>query len=32
MDTALVVDDERFFLTILSDFVTQRLGMRPLMA
>jgi DNA-binding response OmpR family regulator len=32
MNTALVVDDERFFLTILSDFVTQRLGMRPLMA
>ena len=32
METALVVDDERFFLTILSDFVTQRLGMRPLMA
>jgi DNA-binding response OmpR family regulator len=32
MDTALVVDDERFFLTILGDFVSQRLGMRPLLA
>lgn len=32
MDTALVVDDERFFLTILSDFVSQRLGMHPLLA
>lgn len=31
MDTALVVDDERFFLTIMGDFVTQRLGMRPLL-
>lgn len=26
-----MVDDERFFLTILGDFVTQRLGMRPLL-
>jgi len=32
VETALVVDDERFFLTILGDFVTQRLGMRPLLA
>lgn len=32
MDTALVVDDERFFLTILGDLVSQRLGMRPLLA
>ena len=32
METALVVDDERFFLTILGDFVRQRLGMRPLPA
>lgn len=32
MHTALVVDDERFFLTILSDFVSQRLGMRPVTA
>jgi DNA-binding response OmpR family regulator len=32
METALVVDDERFFLTILADFVRQRLGMRPLLA
>jgi DNA-binding response OmpR family regulator len=32
METALVVDDERFFLTILGDFVSQRLGMRPLLA
>jgi DNA-binding response OmpR family regulator len=31
METALVVDDERFFLTVLGDFVTQHLGMRPLM-
>lgn len=30
-ETTLVVDDERFFLTILGDFVTQRLGMRPLL-
>ncbi|HWU40944.1 MAG TPA: response regulator [Candidatus Acidoferrum sp.] len=32
METALLVDDERFFLTILGDFVSQRLGMRPLLA
>jgi DNA-binding response OmpR family regulator len=32
METALVVDDERFFLTILGDFVRQRMGMRPLLA
>lgn len=32
MDTALVVDDERFFLTVLGDFVSQRLGMRALTA
>jgi hypothetical protein len=32
MNTALVVDDERFFLTILGDLVSQRLGMRPLLA
>jgi len=32
METALVVDDERFFLTILADFVSQRLGMRPVTA
>ena len=32
METALVVDDERFFLTVLGDFVSQRLGMRPLLA
>jgi DNA-binding response OmpR family regulator len=31
MDTALVVDDERFFLTILGDFITQHLNMRPLL-
>ncbi len=31
MDTALVVDDEAFFLTVLGDFVTQHLGMRPLL-
>ncbi len=29
--TALVVDDERFFLTILGDFVAQHLGMRPVL-
>ncbi|HSB70678.1 MAG TPA: response regulator [Candidatus Methylomirabilis sp.] len=29
MDTALVVDDERFFLTVLGDFISQHLGMRP---
>jgi DNA-binding response OmpR family regulator len=32
METVLVVDDERFFLTILADFVSQRLGMRSLLA
>jgi len=32
METALIIDDERFFLTILGDFVSQRLGMRPLLA
>ncbi|HSB81024.1 MAG TPA: response regulator [Candidatus Methylomirabilis sp.] len=31
METALVVDDERFFLTVLGDFVTLHLGMRPLL-
>ena len=31
METALVVDVERFFLTILGDFITQNLGMRPLL-
>ena len=31
METALVVDDERFFLTILGDFITQHLNMRPLL-
>ena len=29
--TALVVDDERFFLTILGDFLTQHLHMRPVL-
>jgi DNA-binding response OmpR family regulator len=29
--TALVVDDERFFLTILGDFIAQHLGMRPVL-
>lgn len=28
---ALVVDDERFFLTILGDFIAQHLGMRPVL-
>jgi DNA-binding response OmpR family regulator len=28
---ALVVDDERFFLTILGDFITQHLGMHPIL-
>jgi DNA-binding response OmpR family regulator len=32
METALVVDDERFFQTILADFASQRLGMRTLLA
>ncbi len=32
MGTALVIDDEQFFLTILGDFVSQSLGMRPLLA
>lgn len=31
MDQVLVVDDERFFLTILGDFITERLRMRPLL-
>lgn len=31
METALVVDDERFFLTVLGDFITQHLNMRPLL-
>jgi DNA-binding response OmpR family regulator len=31
MATALVVDDERFFLTVLGDFITQHLNMRPLL-
>lgn len=30
-DSALVVDDERFFLTILGDFLTQHLHMRPVL-
>lgn len=29
--TALVVDDERFFLTILGDFVAQHVGLRPVL-
>ena len=29
--TALVVDDERFFLTILGDFLSQHLAMRPIL-
>jgi DNA-binding response OmpR family regulator len=29
--TALVVDDERFFLTILGDFIAQHIGMRPVL-
>jgi DNA-binding response OmpR family regulator len=29
--TALVVDDERIALTILGDFITQHLGMRPVL-
>lgn len=29
--TALVVDDERFFLTILGDFIAQHFGMRPVL-
>jgi DNA-binding response OmpR family regulator len=29
--TALVVDDERFFLTILGDFVAREFGMRPIL-
>jgi len=29
--TAMVVDDERFFLTILGDFISQHLGMRPVL-
>lgn len=29
--TALVVDDERFFLTILGDFIAQHLGIRPVL-
>jgi DNA-binding response OmpR family regulator len=32
MGIALVVDDERFFQTILEDFAGQRLGMRTLLA
>lgn len=31
MSKVLVVDDDRFFLAILGDFVTNRLGMRPLL-
>jgi DNA-binding response OmpR family regulator len=31
MEIALVIDDERFFLTILGDFITQNLKMRPLL-
>ncbi len=31
MSTAMVVDDERFFLTVLGDFVSERLNMRPLL-
>jgi len=30
-ETALVVDDERFFLTILGDFLTHQLGMRAVL-
>lgn len=29
--TALVVDDERFFLTVLGDFIAQHIGMRPVL-
>ena len=29
--TVLVVDDERFFLTILGDFISQHFGMRPVL-
>ena len=32
METALIVDDEHFFLMILADLVRQRLGMRPVLA
>ena len=32
METALIVDDERFFRTTLGDFISQRMGMRPLLA
>jgi DNA-binding response OmpR family regulator len=32
MITALVVDDERFFLTVLGDFLSHRLGMHVLVA
>jgi DNA-binding response OmpR family regulator len=30
-ETVLVVDDERFFLTILGDFLTHQLGMRAIL-
>jgi DNA-binding response OmpR family regulator len=30
--TALVVDDERFFLTILGDFIARHFGMRPVLS
>ena len=32
METDLVVYDERFFRTTLGDFISQRMGMRPLLA
>lgn len=32
MDSVLIVDDERFFLTVLGDFVIERLQMHPLLA
>ncbi len=32
METVLIVDDERFFLTILKDLVSQELHMRPVTA
>lgn len=31
METALVVDDDRFFLAVLGDFVSQHLKMRPIL-
>ena len=32
METALIVDDERFFRLTLGDFISERMGMRPLLA